>query len=100
MEPKYAATYWLSKVTDEVLVGVSGGKDSLVTLDLCHRAGLKCAGFFMYIVKDLRYQEEHLEYIQDKYQIKMYRYPHPGRVMLFQQGRYCIPQEMPTITFT
>ena len=42
-----------STFTDRVLVGVSGGKDSVVTLDLCARFFPHVVGFFMYLVKGL-----------------------------------------------
>jgi len=36
-----------------VILGLSGGKDSLVTLDLCLASGLRVVPFFLYVVRGL-----------------------------------------------
>ena len=98
-ENKFAAVYWLSKLTDAVLVGVSGGKDSVAALDLCHRSGLKVTAYFMYFVKDLEYQQEHLDKLRSRYSLTIYEYPHPDRIRSFREGRYCLAQDLPNLTF-
>ncbi len=65
-----------SNITDRVLVGVSGGKDSAVTLELCSRYFKHVEGFFMYIVPGLSFQEKILRYYERKYNIKIHRMPH------------------------
>lgn len=49
-----------SRVTDSVIVAFSGGKDSIVTLDLCSRYFKKIYSFFMYLVPNLEFQERML----------------------------------------
>lgn len=96
----YKDVYWLRQFTDKVIVGISGGKDSAATLDLCHRAGIKCTGYFMYMVPGLRYQNEYLDQIKDLYGIEIRQYPHPDRSLYFKYGRYCVAQpDMPKLIF-
>ena len=63
----------MSKVTDSVIVAFSGGKESVVTLDLCSRYFKNIKAFFMYIVPDLSFQERTLEWYEKRYQIEIMR---------------------------
>lgn len=65
-----------AKVTDAVLVAFSGGKDSIVTLDLCMRYFKRVQPFFMYMVPDLEFQEEMLRWYEEKYGTEIIRIPH------------------------
>jgi phosphoadenosine phosphosulfate reductase len=65
-----------SGITDSVIVSYSGGKDSAVVLDLCHRYFKTVHAFFMYQVSDLSFQEATLRRAEKKYGIEIYRVPH------------------------
>lgn len=65
-----------AKVTDSVIVGFSGGKDSIVTLDLCFKYFKRVVPFFMYLVPDLDFQERMLKRYEDKYNTEIIRIPH------------------------
>lgn len=65
-----------AKVTDSVIVGFSGGKDSIVTLDLCFKYFKNVQPFFMYLVPDLEFQEKMLRWYENKYNCKIIRLPH------------------------
>lgn len=65
-----------SRVTDSVIVGFSGGKDSIVTLDLCFRHFKRVVPFFMYLVPGLEFQEKMLRWYENKYKTEIIRIPH------------------------
>lgn len=65
-----------AKVTDSVIVGFSGGKDSIVTLDLCFRYFKRVVPFFMYLVPNLEFQERMLKRYEEKYNTEIIRIPH------------------------
>lgn len=65
-----------ARVTDSVIVGFSGGKDSIVTLDLCFRYFKRVVPFFMYLVPDLEFQEKQLNWYENKYNTEIIRIPH------------------------
>lgn len=65
-----------AKVTESVIVGFSGGKDSIVTLDLCFRYFKRVVPFFMYLVPDLEFQERMLRRYEEKYNTEIIRIPH------------------------
>lgn len=65
-----------SKITDSVLVGFSGGKDSICCLDLCTRYFKTVKPFFMYICPGLEFQEKTLRWYEEKYQTEIIRIPH------------------------
>ena len=74
-----------SKITDRILVGISCGKDSVVTLDLCKKFFPHVTGFFMYLVKGLEFQESALRHYERRYGIEILRVPH---FMLSEWLRY------------
>lgn len=65
-----------AKVTDSVIVGFSGGKDSICTLDLCFKYFRRCVPFFMYLVPDLEFQEKMLRWYENRYNTEIIRIPH------------------------
>ena len=66
------------QLTDAVLVGLSGGKDSLAVLQLASEHGFKLAAYFLYFVPGIRFQEEVLRYCERRYGLKVLRLPHWG----------------------
>lgn len=65
-----------SRVTQSVIVGFSGGKDSIVTLDLCCRYFSQVHVFFMYQIPGLSFQEASIRYIENRYNLEVMRIPH------------------------
>ena len=65
-----------ASVTDSVIVGFSGGKDSIVTLDLCFKFFKNVRPFFMYLVPDLEFQEKMLKWYENRYNTEIIRIPH------------------------
>lgn len=77
-----------SNVTDRVIVAFSGGKDSVVTLDLCCRYFKKVSAFFMYQVPNLSFQESAIRFAEKKYGIEVERIPHFELSNFFKYGSY------------
>lgn len=65
-----------STITREVIVGFSGGKDSIVTLDLCFKYFDRVVPFFMWISPNLDFQEEFLRKYERRYKTEIVRLPH------------------------
>lgn len=80
-----------SKVTDSVIVAFSGGKESVVVLDLCFRYFKNVKPFFMYICPDLSFQERTLEWYEKKYQTEIIRLPHMDVSEFFHYGSFRNP---------
>lgn len=77
-----------SKVCDSVLVAFSGGKDAIITLDLCMRNFKNVQVFFMYMVKDIKYINDILKRYEDMYGIKIIQVPHPDVSAFYKYGMY------------
>lgn len=91
-ESLYSAIRRQSLLSDEVIVAYSGGKDSVVTLDLCARHFKRVHAFFMYQVPELSFQEDILQWAERKYGIEIYRIPHFEVSDFYRGGMYCTPQ--------
>lgn len=82
-----------AKITDSVIVAFSGGKESIVVLDLCFRYFKNVKPFFMYICPNLSFQERTLEWYERKYQTEIIRIPHMDVSEFFHYGSFRIPDE-------
>ena len=74
--------------SDRVLVAFSGGKDSLMTLDLCKRIFKKVECFYMYLVPGLKCIEEPIEMHCEKNKVKLHKLPHFNLSQYFKRGIY------------
>lgn len=84
-------------MTNEVVVAFSGGKDSIVTLDLSMRHFDRVQPFFMQIVPDLEFQEVTLRRYEKYYGVEVIRVPHPDladflRYGTFRPADYSVPE--------
>lgn len=77
--------------TDSVLVAYSGGKDSLVTLDLCRKAFRNVVAFYCYVVPGLQMIEAQMDYARERWGVKILYYPHFLVTRFFKNGIYCDP---------
>ena len=84
----YDAIKVQAKITDSVIVAFSGGKESVVVLDLCFRYFKNVKPFFMYIAPDLSFQEKTLEWYEKKYQTDIIRLPHMDVSEFFHYGSF------------
>ena len=71
---------------DSVIVGVSGGRDSVATLDLCvkHFRVVRC--YFMYVVPGIQFQERYLKMLERRYNVEIERLPHYPLTRILSQG--------------
>ena len=76
--------------TDKILVALSGGKDSLATLDLCVAEfgadNVSC--FFMYLVKGLRCVEQNIRWAERRYKVKVHHLPHWQLALAYKYATY------------
>ncbi len=79
----------LAKMHQEVLVAFSGGKDSLVVLDLACRHFKRVVPFFMFLVPGLRCQEEKMRIVRERWGLEVLNYPHFLLFKAFAFGLYC-----------
>ena len=77
-----------ANITDSVIVGFSGGKDSLVTLDLCVKYFKNVAAYNLYTVPNLSFQERCLKTYEERYGIEIIRLPHPEVSERLRNGKF------------
>lgn len=80
-----------STISDSVLVGFSGGKDSAACLDLCFRYFKNVKPYFMYLVPGLEFQERTLAYYEARYKTEFLRVPHFMLSDFLRYGTYRMP---------
>lgn len=80
-----------SYITESILLGFSGGKDSVVALSLCLKYFKKVQPFFMHIVPGLSFQESIIKYYEDVCGIEMIRLPHFVCSDFYRYGSYRAP---------
>ena len=83
----------MSRITDTVLVGLSTGKDSIVTYDLCNKYFKRVVPYFMYLVPGLEFQERTLRYYERRYGNEVIRIPHFETSNFYRYGTFRGPDE-------
>lgn len=79
----------ISTLDNSVLVSYSGGKDSLVVMDLCCRYFKTVKAFFMYFVEGLECCERQLDFARKKWGVDIIQYPHWNYIRCLRDGIYC-----------
>lgn len=79
------------QLTPKVLVAYSGGKDSMVVMDLAVRVFDHVEGFFMYLVEGLDCVEHQLDEARRRWGVRITQYPHWVAARLIRGGVYCNP---------
>lgn len=82
---------------DGAIVAFSGGKDSLVVLDMARRCFKRVVGLFMYFVPDLQCDADRLA-IAKTWGIEVLQYPHFSFLEAMGCGAYCVKRPMPELT--
>lgn len=78
-----------ARKSDAILVGYSGGKDSLAVLDLCVRSFKRVECFYMYLIPGLRCIEEMLDYARQRWGVTIHQFPHWVLQKFVTSGVFC-----------
>lgn len=81
----------MKKEEDEILVGYSGGKDSLVVMDLCCKVFSRVKAINFYLVPDLEVINKQLRYAKTKWGIDVISIPHFILPIAIKEGLFCDP---------
>lgn len=83
---------------DAVLLGYSGGKDSLALLDLCVRAGARVEAFFMYFLPGLDYTEYWCEFARNRWGVAVRQYQHWSTTYYLRRGVFRQAVDVPSLS--
>jgi len=78
----------LASESDIGLVGYSGGKDSLVVLDLACRVFKQVKAYHFYFVPGLAHIERQLDFARERFGVEIAQYPHFTMVDALRAGVY------------
>ena len=89
----------LKKQTDKVVLFYSGGKDSIVLLDLLSRHFKEVNLLFMYFVKGLEHIEKYVTWAEKKYNVKVKKVPHWILSRMYNESYYRLhtAQKVPNV---
>ena len=74
---------------DEILVGYSGGKDSLVVMDLCAKTFSRVKAVYFYTVPGLEVIEKQMRYAKARWGVDVVRIPDFRAVIGMKDGIFC-----------
>lgn len=80
-----------SKITDSVIVAFSGGKESIVVLDLCFKYFKHVQPYYMYICPNLSFQDKMIKWYENKYDTEIIQIPHMQVCEFFHYGSFRPP---------
>ena len=81
----------MSRINDSVLVAFSGGKESVVVLDMWFRYFKHVQPFFQYTVPGLSFNEKLLSWYENKYNTEIIRVPVESMGARIRYGIYTLP---------
>ena len=85
----------IASKTDECILFLSLGKDSLVLLDLIYPKFKRVVCVFMYFVKGLSHIQRYAGFVKARYpNIEFVEVPHWTLTYLFRGGVYCEPRKV------
>ena len=79
----------LARRHSEILVALSGGKDSLAVMDICAKSFPKVQAFFKYLVPGLAVLEKQFQFAQDRYGIEVFQFPCNATLEAQAAGIWC-----------
>jgi phosphoadenosine phosphosulfate reductase len=82
-----------SRLSDSVIVSFSGGRDSVVVLDLCRRFFKTVHVFFMYQVAGLEFQERVIRHYESRFGFPVLRVPDSCLSGMFRYGYFRAPDD-------
>ena len=92
LEGTYKSIDAIRVKSDNALLFLSLGKDSLVLLDLLYPRFKKVVCVFMYFVKDLEHINRWIGWVKAKYPaIEFVQVPHWNLTYILRGGLYCVP---------
>lgn len=84
--------------TDSLLVGYSGGRDSLAVTDLCCKSGKRVVLFFMEFLPGMDYTAYWCGLAESRWKVEVRRYQHWGVSIAFRTGTFLpFPINVPRI---
>lgn len=83
----------MSKITDQVLVGFSGGKESVVVLDLCFKYFKDVQPYFQYCIPNLSFNQRIIDWYERKYGVDIIQVPVEDMGGMFRYGQFTRPDE-------
>lgn len=77
-----------AETSPECVVGYSGGKDSLATLQLAVQAFRRVVCVHLYLIPGLDFVEKRLQFARDRFGVEVVEYPAPALLNAIRYGHY------------